>query len=58
MKLPAAPDGPILRTFDPKEMARALKNEVLRSRKNGWPKISIHMDLEDALALARALEVR
>jgi hypothetical protein len=56
--LPPAPDGPTIDIFDPRELSRIIKQEIIRSRANGWPRISIHMSLDDALALARALEVR
>lgn len=54
-KLPIL-DGPTVEVFEPKAVARAIKSEVLRARGRGWTRISLHMELADALALARALE--
>lgn len=48
-------DGPALETFEPCALAGAIEQEVSRARREGWPKISLHMDIDDALALARAL---
>ena len=56
--LPDAPDGPLLATFEPVAVAAAIEQEILRARTNGWPRISLHMDLVDAAALAHALKVR
>lgn len=49
-------DGPRLEAFDAKQLAQALKDEVQRAKQTGWSKVSLHMDLEDALALAKHLE--
>jgi hypothetical protein len=57
-KLGPAPDGPIVNKFAPGAIARAIEQEVARAKLVGWTKISIHMDLEDALALALALRIR
>lgn len=48
-------DGPVLERFHPRALAAALEEEVSRARANGWPKVSVHMDIDDALALAREL---
>ncbi|MGH9463094.1 MAG: hypothetical protein ACRD1X_17935 [Vicinamibacteria bacterium] len=56
-KLPDAPDGPIIPAFHPRLLAGALRQEIERARKIGWTKISLHMDVEDAVALAAALDV-
>lgn len=54
--LPDVPDGPILKVFDPKALAAAIRHELIRSEITGWQKISLHMDLDDAAALMRYLE--
>lgn len=54
-ELPLAPDGPVIERFDPKRLAAALELELARSRARGWPRITIHMDLDDAAKLAHAL---
>lgn len=54
--LPPAPDGPLVTTFEPRAVAAAIEAEIFRARMNGWPRISIHMDLVDAAALAGALK--
>lgn len=56
--LPPAPDGPLVATFEPRAVAAAIEQEIFRARMNGWPRITIHMDLVDAAALANALKVR
>lgn len=53
-----APDGPIISTFSPEAIAHALEQEVARSMALPNPKISIHMDIEDALLLAKFLRFR
>jgi hypothetical protein len=50
--------GPKLEHFDAHALANAIKQEVIRSKIVGLPKLSLHMDLEDALVLARFLESR
>jgi len=49
-------DGPRLDKFDPQRLAMALEQECERSKVMGWPKVSLHMDVIDALLLARALK--
>lgn len=56
--LPDAPDGPLLATFEPHAVGAAIEQEIIRARANGWPRISIHMDLADAAALAHVLKLR
>jgi hypothetical protein len=48
-------DGPRLEGFTPDGLARALELEIARSRTEGWPKINISLDLEDAWALMKFL---
>jgi hypothetical protein len=52
------PDGPIIPGFHPEQMAQAIESECLRTKSFQGHKISIHMDLEDALALAKFLRFR
>lgn len=54
-QLPDAPSGPIIPRFNAKELAHAIEQEINRSRLVGWTKISIHMTIEDAAMLAKAL---
>lgn len=49
-------DGPIVSQFEKTALANALLQEVARAQVMGWPRISIHMDLLDAVALAAALK--
>lgn len=56
--LPDAPDGPYLAHFHPVQLAAAIEGEIVRARLNGWAKISLHMDLKDATALAHVLKLR
>jgi hypothetical protein len=51
----AAPDGPIVHRFDPVLLAQAIDQELARCAVMGWPKISLHMDVRDAMLLARLL---
>lgn len=53
--LPEAPSGPLVPRFNAKELAHAIEQEINRSLLVGWTKISIHMTLEDAAMLAKAL---
>jgi hypothetical protein len=48
-------DGPRLERFTPDGLAHALELEIARSRAEGWPKIDISLDLEDAWALMKFL---
>lgn len=59
-KIDALPilDGPRLDKFDVHLLAQAIESEVARAKENGWPKISLHMDLEDAYLLAQVLKRR
>jgi hypothetical protein len=52
------PDGPIIPGFHPEQMAQAIEGECARTRSLIGQKITIHMDPEDALALARFLRFR
>lgn len=53
--LPTAPDGPIVEHFDCIALAQAIESEVQRGALVGWSKITLHMDMFDALELARVL---
>ena len=53
--LPSAPDGPVIARFDALELAQALESEMERSAIYGWSKMTIHMDMIDARALAAFL---
>lgn len=48
-------DGPRLESFDALGLASALESEIERAGRENWPKISLHMDIADAKALAAAL---
>ena len=48
-------DGPRIERFDPHKIAAAIEMEVARAKVNDWQKVSLHMDLSDALKLARIL---
>ena len=52
------PDGPIIPGFHPEQMAQAIEGECVRTRSLVGQKITIHMDPEDALALAKFLRFR
>jgi hypothetical protein len=54
--LPVAPDGPALPGFSPHPLADAIMQEVKRAGEYGWSKITIHMDIPDAVALAVVLK--
>lgn len=54
-RLPAAPDGPRLEAFSAFELAGALECELRRAGERGHAKISVHLDLIDAAALAAFL---
>lgn len=56
--LPAAGDGPVIPRFDAEALATALEQEVNRSGEYGWSKITLHMDVPDAAALARFLRAK
>ena len=53
--LPSAPDGPIVEHFDRVALAQAIESEVQRASLVGWTKITLHMDMLDAMQLARVL---
>jgi hypothetical protein len=53
--LPAAPDGPSLPGFSPHPLADAIMSEVRRAGEYGWSKITLHMDIPDAVLLASYL---
>jgi hypothetical protein len=53
--LPSAPDGPVIDSFTPTGLAHALESEIERSKIYGWNKITIHMDLIDAIRLLEFL---
>ena len=53
--LPDAPDGPVLPAFNPATLAEAIEKEIVRSGEYGWSKITIHMDVPDAMMLAKFL---
>lgn len=50
-----APTGPILRKFDPEKLADAILAEALLYRHMPNAKISLHMDIADAVTLANLL---
>ena len=53
--LPTAPSGPLVDHFDALAVAQAIEREAERSSLVGWTKITLHMDLHDALKLAATL---
>ena len=48
-------DGPRLERWNPRLLADALDAELARCAVEGWPKISLHMDIADAMKLAQYL---
>lgn len=48
-------DGPRLDRWNPQQLADALDQELARCATEGWPRISLHMDVTDAMTLARFL---
>lgn len=48
--------GPRIERFDAKLLADALNHELERAATFGWPKISLHMDVVDAMRLAKFLK--
>lgn len=54
--LPSATDGPIVPQFDPIALEQAIMQEVKRAGEYGWSKITIHMDIPDAVLLANFLK--
>jgi hypothetical protein len=55
-ELVLAPDGPVVERFEAKKVAAAIEQEIARSRVMGWTRITLHMDLDDALKLAHTLK--
>ena len=55
--LPDAGDGPVLPEFHPMALSKAIQQEVNRASDYGWSKITIHLDIPDALLLAKFLEL-
>ena len=53
--LPPAPDSPSLERFNPQQLAAAIEHEVGRANICGYTKMSIHMDIVDAVALMNHL---
>lgn len=53
--LPSITPLTTLQRFDPLEVAQALEQNLSEAGKYGHTKITIHLDLPDANALARAL---
>lgn len=54
--IPAAPDGQSIDAFNPRLLADAIAAEVDRSRSYGWSKLTIHMDIPDAVKLMQFLK--
>jgi hypothetical protein len=50
-----APDGPIINSFNSLQLAQAIEHEANRCAVSGFTKISLHMDVADAVKLASAL---
>ncbi len=48
-------DGPVLEKFDVHRLAQLLEQECRRARAQGLPKVSLHMDVDDALKLSHVL---
>ncbi len=48
-------DGPRLDRWNPSKLADALDHEIARCAAEGWPKISLHLDVPDAMKLVRCL---
>lgn len=53
-KLPLA-DGPVVPEYNVRHLADALDQEIARAAQVGWTKVSLHMDVRDAMLLARDL---
>ena len=53
--LPNTGDGPIIASFAPKVLAKGIEDEVRRADDYGWSKITLHMDIPDAIKLAHFL---
>lgn len=54
--LPDATDGPILEHFDAYALGAAIEQEAAKAGIYGWSKITLHMDLREALVLASHLK--
>lgn len=48
-------DGPILDTFDAGLLAVAIEDELVRCAERSWTKVTLTMDVRDAMLLARYL---
>ena len=55
-KLPSLPDGPTIANFNARKLADAIQSEVSRFR--GVGKITLTMDMPDAMALVQFLRRR
>jgi len=53
--IPPAPDGPAIPEFEPLALAQAVEHELHRCGMVGWSKVTLHMDVQDAVALAQYL---
>ena len=53
--LPSVGDGPVIERFDAAALAAALESEIARAADYGWTKVTLHMDIPDARALAKCL---
>ena len=53
-----APSGPVVERFSPGRLADAIEQEIKRGAEYGWTKITLHMDVPDAMRLARHLRSR
>lgn len=48
-------DGPVVPEYSRRHLADALDAEIARCAEVGWTKVSLHMDVRDAMLLARDL---
>lgn len=53
--LAGTPDGPVIDVFEPPRLAQAIEDELARCTVRGWDHMTLHMDVSDALLLARFL---
>jgi hypothetical protein len=53
--LPSIGESSVVQQFNTKELALALETEINRSVDYGFTKITLHMDLPDAVLLAKEL---
>lgn len=56
--LPSAPDGPVIPRFNPDALADAIEHEVRRAGEYGWSKVTVHLDIPDAVLLMNFLKKR